>query len=269
MALEAVVFPQYPFAYSCKNLSFLSSLEEDRRNFGLGFSFLENDIWNVHPPSPVLLAGATSFNENAESSPEAETGASRSKKKRRRQKRNKNKKASENQRISHIAVERNRRRQMNDYLTVLRSLMPSSYVHKIDQASIVGGAISYVKELEHLLQLLEARKQMSHQFPFPFSGYGDNTAEEAAAANIAVTIVEAHVSLKVLSRRRPRQLLKMIVGLQSLRLTTLHLNLSAIDEMVLYSFSLKVEEDCQLVSVEKLAKAVNQMMRRIQEETGV
>jgi hypothetical protein len=37
----------------------------------------------------------------------------------------------ESQRMTHIAVERNRRRQMNDYLRVLRSLMPGSYVQRV------------------------------------------------------------------------------------------------------------------------------------------
>ncbi|OWM62950.1 hypothetical protein CDL15_Pgr020244 [Punica granatum] len=37
----------------------------------------------------------------------------------------------ENQRITHIAVERNRRKQMNEYLSVIRSLMPTSYAQRV------------------------------------------------------------------------------------------------------------------------------------------
>jgi hypothetical protein len=37
----------------------------------------------------------------------------------------------ESQRMTHIAVERNRRRQMNEYLAVLRSLMPASYAQRV------------------------------------------------------------------------------------------------------------------------------------------
>ncbi|KAK6120006.1 hypothetical protein DH2020_046246 [Rehmannia glutinosa] len=83
--------------------------------------------------------------------------------KRRRTKSLKNKEEMENQRMTHIAVERNRRRQMNDYLAVLRSLMPPSYAQRGDQASIVGGAINFVKELEQLLQFLEAHKLTNNQ----------------------------------------------------------------------------------------------------------
>ncbi|KAI9078710.1 hypothetical protein K1719_039297 [Acacia pycnantha] len=49
--------------------------------------------------------------------------------KRRKRKRTrpvKNREEVENQRMTHIAVERNRRRQMNDHLSVLRTLMPPS-----------------------------------------------------------------------------------------------------------------------------------------------
>jgi hypothetical protein len=54
------------------------------------------------------------------------------KKKRRRKPRVcKNREEAETQRMTHIAVERNRRKLMNGYLAVLRSLMPESYVQRV------------------------------------------------------------------------------------------------------------------------------------------
>ncbi|XP_038982618.1 transcription factor bHLH57-like isoform X2 [Phoenix dactylifera] len=66
---------------------------------------------------------------------------------------------AESQRMAHIAVERNRRRLMNDHLAALRALIPPSFVPRGDQASIIGGAIDFVKELEQLLVLLLAKKR--------------------------------------------------------------------------------------------------------------
>ena len=157
-----------------------------------------------------------------------------------------------------------------------------------DQASIIGGAINYVKELEQLLQSLEARKHARRQdlspgaagcdadaAAGPFAGFftfpqysmraaaapehapapaddatthrdGAAEAEDAsgskpsAVADVEATMVESHANLRVLSRRRPRQLLRLVVGLQGHRLTVLHLNMSSAGQMVLYSFSLKV-----------------------------
>jgi hypothetical protein len=61
--------------------------------------------------------------------------------------------------MSHIAVERNRRRQMNEHLKVLRSLTPALYIKRGDQASIIGGAIDFIRELQQVLDSLEARKK--------------------------------------------------------------------------------------------------------------
>lgn len=65
----------------------------------------------------------------------------------------------------------------------------------------------------------------------------------AAVADIEVNMVESHANLKILSKKvHPRQLWKMVSGFQILRLTVLHLNVtcSTVDQMVLYSFSVKV-----------------------------
>lgn len=56
--------------------------------------------------------------------------------KRRRARAMKNKEEVENQRMTHIAVERNRRKQMNEYLAVLRTMMPPSYVHRVLSLSL-------------------------------------------------------------------------------------------------------------------------------------
>ncbi|XP_016478354.1 transcription factor bHLH71 [Nicotiana tabacum] len=228
------------------------------------------------------------------------------KKRRRRPKVCKNKEEAENQRMTHIAVERNRRKQMNEHLAVLRSLMPESYVQRGDQASIVGGAIEFVKELEHILQSLEAQKFLLLQqgggdgegpsettiagdavaatgkyFPTPFAqffSYPQYTCSQlpskytskskAAIADIEVTLIEAHANVRILSRRRFRQLSKLVAAFPSLYLSVLHLNVTTLDPLVLYSISAKVEEGCQLNSADDIAGAVHHMLRIIEEEAA-
>nr|QJQ51198.1 bHLH transcription factor bHLH10.3 [Gardenia jasminoides] len=187
--------------------------------------------------------------------------------------------------MAHIAVERNRRKQMNEYLSVLRGLMPEAYVQKGDQASIVGGAINYVKELEQQLQFLDGQSHMNRSYEdgssssspfsefFTYPQYSATMTSSAqgnrlAAADIEVTMVENHAYLKVRSRKRPKLLMKIVSGLQSLRLTILHLNVTTADQIVLYSISLKAEDDCRLTTVDEIAAAVNKMLRRIQEEAA-
>ncbi|MED6182006.1 hypothetical protein PIB30_024635 [Stylosanthes scabra] len=206
--------------------------------------------------------------------------------KRRRAKTRKNKEEIENQRMTHIAVERNRRKQMNDYLSLLRSLMPDSYVQRGDQASIIGGAINYVKVLEQKLQFLAAHKEIRDDEEVLIVADGGSTTDTNNSSNggmpfseffafpqvtgnadIEVTMVESHANLKIRSKKKPKQLLKMVSNLQAMRLTILHLNVTTTNDVVLYSLSVKVEDDCKLGSVDEIATAVCQMMENIQQES--
>lgn len=162
MALEAAIYPQDPFSYGCgdfyslgggggaawgyDNLA-LQQEEEDKALLGI----LHHDInteqglhANWDSSSPSLMQNFKDCDPN--SSPEAcaddqsfsgvlihplPATTTTGRRKRRRTKSSRNKEDMENQRMTHIAVERNRRKQMNEYLAVLRSLMPPSYVQRV------------------------------------------------------------------------------------------------------------------------------------------
>ncbi|XP_010535287.1 PREDICTED: transcription factor bHLH96 [Tarenaya hassleriana] len=318
MALEAVVYQQDPSGYvSCKDFLFhdLYFQEEQdgdtKNNIKLGQgqeqAFFSNydtnrctdDNENSKPRATEnhqctdLIPSLEGFGPLAmdHQPPPLADVAGGGYRKRRRTRSSKNKEEIENQRMTHIAVERNRRKQMNEYLAVLRSLMPPSYAQRGDQASIIGGAINYVKELEHLLQSMEPRRKTrnddvamddrnntSSSSPPPFSDfftfpqYSSRPSVESPAAEgtaeIEVTMVESHANLRILSRKRPRQLVKLVSSIQSLSLTLLHLNVTSLGHSVLYSISVKVEEGSQLNTVDDIAAAVNQILRRIEEESA-
>ncbi|GJN33732.1 hypothetical protein PR202_gb22355 [Eleusine coracana subsp. coracana] len=250
---------------------------------------------------PAADAPPVASSVGQEAQPAVEMAPPSGRRKRQRTRAVKNKEEAESQRMTHIAVERNRRKQMNEYLAALRCLMPPAYAQRGDQASIVGGAINFVKELEQLLQSLEAHKRSRHRpadgdatafgdfFTFPqysmsavaapASAPTDATVHDgvtaepeepgskpSTVAEVEATMVESHANLRVLSRRRPRQLLRLVMGLQGHRLNVLHLNMTSSGHMVLYSFSLKVEDDCQLTCVDAIATAAHQILEKIEED---
>ncbi|KAE8716362.1 Transcription factor bHLH96 [Hibiscus syriacus] len=229
--------------------------------------------------SPLnVIAGTAALIIFPPSSERPASTTTNNRRKRRRTRSSKNKEELENQRMTHITVERNRRNQMNEYLSVLKSLTPSSYVQRGDQASIIGGAIDFVKELEQQLHSMEAHKRTTtqqhqqpeqngcHSSPFAdFFTFPQFTATVESMAEIEVTMAETHANVKILSKKRPRQLLKLVARLQDLRLTILHLNVTTMNEMGLYSISVRVEEGCHFNTVDEIAAAVNQMLGRIQE----
>ncbi|XP_073316427.1 transcription factor MUTE-like isoform X2 [Primulina huaijiensis] len=73
--------------------------------------------------------------------------------------------ASASVKMSHITVERNRRKVMNERLSVLRSLMPRFYIKKSDKASIIGGVVNYIHELQQILRSLECKMKSKASIP--------------------------------------------------------------------------------------------------------
>lgn len=71
---------------------------------------------------------------------------------------------------------------------------------------------------------------------------GDEMKAEnkSETADIKVTLIQTHVNLKIECQRKPGQLIKVIVALEDLRLTILHLNITSSETSVLYSLNLKV-----------------------------
>lgn len=150
MALDAVVYSYYN---PCKD--FYSLLTEGGGYDQYLFQEEDKPLLGLHENSS-FRDGKESWDHSLYSSPEVctatvdqsvhgvsggfslmeprvrpETAAAGGRRKRRRTKSTKNKEEIENQRMTHIAVERNRRKQMNEFLAVLRSLMPPSYVQRV------------------------------------------------------------------------------------------------------------------------------------------
>ncbi|KAH9610243.1 hypothetical protein KSS87_012871 [Heliosperma pusillum] len=151
---------------------------------------------------------------------------------------------------------------------------------KGDQASIIGGVVEFIKELHQVLQSLESQKRRkslslsptpspiqpsprqvananiitNHSFEF------DGAKEMVACCNSPVADVEAKISgsnvvLRVISKRNRGQLLKIVDALEKLSFEIIHLNISSMDDTVLYYFVVKIGLECEL-SMEDLAAEI-------------
>uniref|UniRef100_A0A1J3EFQ5 Transcription factor bHLH96 n=1 Tax=Noccaea caerulescens TaxID=107243 RepID=A0A1J3EFQ5_NOCCA len=306
MALDGVIF-QHDHIYNYNGKEAYSNMYiEDEPSFydlqaslslfdyqteNIDSNFLQEDYYGnttttfLHQPPQEIVTNEenTTPNQNSSGSPNYDMSYDRAKGKnqatRPRSRAKKDEEEINNQRMTHIAVERNRRKLMNEHLSVLRSLMPESYVQRCDQASIVGGAINFIRELEHRLHLLNSNIQVneggsiasatpfSDTFKLPQVSIASSVVNENgvlgvnALADIEVSLVESHTSIKIRSRRRPKLLLNMVSGLQSLGFIILHLNVSTVSDFILYCFSTKMEDCCKLTSVPDIATAVHEMLR--------
>ncbi|XP_015086616.1 transcription factor FAMA [Solanum pennellii] len=265
---------------------FPSLLNDDNYNYSLdddSYNYEHQQMVNIDEEKALMVSqkeeeiNVTFVGENSK--------GNESKKKRKRTKiRMKSSEEVENQRMTHIEVERNRRKQMNEHLHVLRSLMPSSYVQRGDQASIVGGAIEFVRELEQLLQCLESQKRrklygdnhqdssllMEIQNPSNNLVYAPNNNEigiiqediaeiKSCLADVEVKIIGIdNAMIKILSKRRPGQLINTISALQDLQLNIIHTNVTTIEQTVLYTFNVKICGETRF-SADNIANLVQQI----------
>lgn len=76
---------------------------------------------------------------------------------------------------------------------------------------------------------------------FDQSGLREETAEnKSCLADVEVKLLGFDAMIKILSRRRPGQLIKTIAALEDLQLIILHTNITTVEQTVLYSFNVKV-----------------------------
>lgn len=127
MALEAI--PNYNDIFNFMVYETLNSSQ-----YGCNLGFMEDVPVHQKPQNLGGMSGLGSIGQCSTrgiQNRRVDLGVQGRKKRRRRPKVCKNKEEAETQRMTHITVERNRRKQMNEHLAVLRSLMPESYAQRV------------------------------------------------------------------------------------------------------------------------------------------
>ena len=134
-----------------------------------------------------------------------------------------------------------------------------------DQATVVGGAIDYVKQLEQQLVALQAAAAgrrggtgagaavataaSDGVFVSPqYASYSDSRGGLGAGVDVEATAaVGGHVRVRVAGRRWPGRLVRAVAALEDLRLAVLHLAVTSVGhDAVVYCFNLKVSEKCHV-----------------------
>jgi hypothetical protein len=142
MALETVVFQQDPSSTLGLGATWIHGfgLEGEKANYhetlnttisNIGSDFHPNNSWDTNNSSSQEISCACKGGFFT-------GGNAAGRRKRQRRISIKDEAEVAHQRMTHIKVERNRRKQMNDYLTVIRSMMPPSYVQRVRPFSLLS-----------------------------------------------------------------------------------------------------------------------------------
>lgn len=145
--------------------------------------------------------------------------------------------------LNHVEAERQRREKLNQRFYALRAVVPN--ISKMDKASLLGDAISYIKDLQAKVGMMEAEKEMGNpkpQFPIPEIDFQER--QDDALVHVSFPL-DAHPVSKVVRTLREHQVIAP------------EANVSSTDDKIIHTFSIKTQNGGAEDLKEKLQAALS------------
>nr|GLL36273.1 transcription factor MYC2-like isoform X3 [Ipomoea trifida] len=149
--------------------------------------------------------------------------------------------------VNHVEAERQRREKLNHRFYALRSVVPN--VSRMDKASLLSDAVSYINSLKTKVEELECRQlQLRESKKVKIEAVGDNQSSTSAASSAAspvdveVKIVGPDAMIRVQSENANYPSAKLMNGLRELELAVHHASISSVNDIMLQDIVVKVPE---------------------------
>ncbi|VAH17483.1 unnamed protein product [Triticum turgidum subsp. durum] len=148
-----------------------------------------------------------------------------------------------------VTAERQRREKLNQRFYALRAVVPN--VSKMDKASLLGDAISYINELRGKMTALESDKETLHSQiealkkerdarpAAPSSGMHDN-GSRCHAVEIEAKILGLEAMIRVQCHKRNHPAAKLMTALRELDLDVYHASVSVVKDIMIQQVAVKM-----------------------------
>ncbi|XP_059634388.1 transcription factor MTB1-like [Cornus florida] len=156
--------------------------------------------------------------------------------------------------LNHVEAERQRREKLNQRFYALRAVVPN--ISKMDKASLLGDAISYITELQKKLSDMESERENFLSTSKDSLASETNPISENQYRVPGIEIQAAHdeVTVRVSCPLDTHPLLRVIQTFKEEQITVVESNLAAGSDMVYHTFVIKSQGSEQLTK-EKLVAA--------------
>ncbi|KNA16438.1 hypothetical protein SOVF_089090 [Spinacia oleracea] len=184
--------------------------------------------------------------------------------------------------LNHVEAERQRREKLNQRFYALRAVVPN--VSKMDKASLLGDAISYINELRTKLTDFESEKegliaqveemkkellsnkgsqnqqhQQQQQPPFFESDVKNGIKQQLMDLEIDVKIIGWEAMIRVNCNKKNHPAARLMAALKELELDVTHASVSVVNELMIQQATVKMcnryysQEQLKMVLVSKVS----------------
>ncbi|KAL5231567.1 hypothetical protein ABZP36_030343 [Zizania latifolia] len=152
--------------------------------------------------------------------------------------------------LNHVEAERQRREKLNQRFYALRAVVPN--VSKMDKASLLGDAISYINELRGKLTTLESDKDTLHSQiealkkerdarpPALSAGHSGDVGARCHAVEIEVKILGLEAMIRVQCHKRNHPAARLMTALRELDLDVYHASVSVVKDLMIQQVAVKM-----------------------------